>query len=375
MAKSNKIRKIIVHAGFHKTGTTSIQASLADERNQSLLEGMGYVYPTSLRRNHSESIYSMFSARPDLYYINIRNKLSLEEVLELNQAYERDFDAEIDQKTGECLVISGEDISGLDTAGLARFKVFLKKRFNSAQISVVVYVRHPIALFISNYQEQIKNGTKIFPSTQNSDEMLPVSNKLKIENLISAFGEESVRVFSFEDAVNDLHGPVGHFLSAIGIARDEINLFEMTRVNKSLSELSLRIISFINENEPLFIDNEVSPNRKNSDTYALHEISGNVFYPKESSISSLRAKTHDDVKYILRKFGIDYTEYSAKAGSNYLMDISDVQTSEIEEAYYLSPPLIQDAIEKYLSQNISNIKFKSLFIKLNKGEHTFSNFK
>ena len=55
------VKKIIVHAGFHKTGTTAIQSSFYAATEK--LEKAGIIYPHTGGKAHHKAIYS-FMERP-----------------------------------------------------------------------------------------------------------------------------------------------------------------------------------------------------------------------------------------------------------------------------------------------------------------------
>ena len=50
-------KKIFVHAGFHKTGTTAIQSSFFAATNE--LDGAGITYPHVGGKAHHKAVYSL----------------------------------------------------------------------------------------------------------------------------------------------------------------------------------------------------------------------------------------------------------------------------------------------------------------------------
>ncbi len=55
--------RLVLHAGTHKTGTTSIQSSLAENRDW--LRERGYVYPSLGPVGHNEFAYRLSRVKPD----------------------------------------------------------------------------------------------------------------------------------------------------------------------------------------------------------------------------------------------------------------------------------------------------------------------
>jgi hypothetical protein len=63
------MRNLILHIGMHKTGSSSIQQILFENR-EVLLKHDCY-YPESILMNHSHSLYTLFSSHAEKYHINV----------------------------------------------------------------------------------------------------------------------------------------------------------------------------------------------------------------------------------------------------------------------------------------------------------------
>ncbi|WP_033017466.1 hypothetical protein [Pseudoalteromonas sp. BSi20652] len=151
------MKKLLLHVGFHKTATSSIQKTLA--KNNALLASLGYIYPSFDYKskkviNHSIPIYSIFCESPASYHINIRNG-DLVRVEELNKDYMLQFTSILE--TNKNVIISGEDISTLSLQAL----IELKNLISSYGFELEVYcsVRKAYSFTCSELQERIKNGT------------------------------------------------------------------------------------------------------------------------------------------------------------------------------------------------------------------------
>ena len=73
------IKYIFLHIGLHKTGSSSIQKSLAGSAG--FLERIGYLYPvfrTGRHKiiNHSMPFFSLFTDNPLKYHENILNGIT-----------------------------------------------------------------------------------------------------------------------------------------------------------------------------------------------------------------------------------------------------------------------------------------------------------
>lgn len=59
-----RVRKLVLHVGMHKTGTSSIQASFAHNRSVLADHGVGYA---GVLENQSGPLYTRLAERPEAY--------------------------------------------------------------------------------------------------------------------------------------------------------------------------------------------------------------------------------------------------------------------------------------------------------------------
>lgn len=148
------MRRVVLHVGMHKTGTSSIQASLHDAR--AALAGQGIIY-APLGRNHSVPIYDAFS-KDDFVHRRHRLRRTTDRVAisDAGKAHRLHLRASILEHRTSDFVISGEGIPRLSHMGTHRMVAFLRKFFQ--RIEVVIFVRPPASFLHSQVQQQIKAG-------------------------------------------------------------------------------------------------------------------------------------------------------------------------------------------------------------------------
>lgn len=139
----------ILHIGMNKTGTTSIQQSLAgysDDR---------FLYANLVdRANHSLPIYTLFAEHPGSHPMHRNRQRDSAFLQNYVKNVRKDLDASVAQAAGRTLIISGEGISNrLDMQGLGRLREYLQQHFE--QIRVVGYVRPPAAYLTSVFQQYL----------------------------------------------------------------------------------------------------------------------------------------------------------------------------------------------------------------------------
>ena len=286
--------QVIIHAGFHKTATTSIQKTCAKNRKQ--LEKLGFYYPLfylddKLIDNHSAPFYSMFTSHPDRYHTNIRWKV---DVNKANKKYEEQLDDILQEKLNKIL-ISGEDISMLTRLELSS----MKEKFHSYGYSIrlIILVRSPFSSLNSFIQQQIKGGRPI-------EKAQCQYTKDRIEKIISIFPE--AEFYSFQDSYQHKDGTIGYFLNLIGV--DNYSKIEFINSNTSVSNQSARLISYINEKQPFFINQKINPFRYQGDTWIFHQIKGTKFKLTSNEIEKFRNFLDEDNEYLLEKLGLDFCD-------------------------------------------------------------------
>lgn len=142
------MKTAIVHAGLHKTGTTSIQGSLANYKDKHT------IYADLGRPNHSIVLKTLFHpANLFKHWANLG--LSPAEHRKLVDHYHLKLNRQLQQKHSRIL-FSGEEISTLDPESLGRMKSHFKEQ--GRDIEIVVFVREPLSMTASIIQEFVKWG-------------------------------------------------------------------------------------------------------------------------------------------------------------------------------------------------------------------------
>lgn len=129
-------KKIYLHIGPHKTGTSYIQKFLLD--NSSSLKKNGFIYPNS-------SDLSGDGHHNIAKYQFIKNELE-------------DYLKSIEENNSS-LILSAENFSRLNNKQLQNFNEILRKF--SSDIEVIMYVRNPSSVLRSIWCESIKHGSNL----------------------------------------------------------------------------------------------------------------------------------------------------------------------------------------------------------------------
>lgn len=214
MAKGNRLeQRVILHVGLHKTGTTSIQNALFEQREVLLQNGI--LYPNS----------GLELKAPAVGRRHLHLKLSVAtegaESLALARLAE-----EVRASACHSAVVSHEALFAPDVSpgdvllGLKGFHV-----------EVVVYLRNPVDYLESKYREWVRNvefSGEISRFLRKESDWLDISKR--VSDWRDAVGAERLHIHSFDHLEPQTNLAV-HMLGSVGL---EINLSPPNLTNPSL---------------------------------------------------------------------------------------------------------------------------------------------
>lgn len=178
------MKELIIHAGRHKTGTTSIQRFLALNYSK-LLSEHNLLYPVTGRDRYYEYHHQLFE---QLVTSHKGMDANLTELLNL----------EIDAKSPDRVIVSSEILSRTSVTENKLEKI--KKAFSDFTVIIVIYLRRQDSYLRSEYAERVKRGLLFSPDTI-YDLDVELDYYKFIEKFSRVFGRECIRVRVFEDAV------------------------------------------------------------------------------------------------------------------------------------------------------------------------------
>ena len=155
---SNAPRRLIVHAGLPKTGSTSVQKLLFE--NAHLLEAQGiHFVPTPDQPgapNHNLLALAFGDSVKRVFRRRYGNDLAA--LKRDSRGAWLDLRNDFDASGKSTLLLSGEFFSGSDPTTLLPF---VRGLFGPIEITTVFYLRRPSALFASHLQQKAKGNPKI----------------------------------------------------------------------------------------------------------------------------------------------------------------------------------------------------------------------
>jgi len=251
---------LYLHIGTGKTGTTSIQTFL--EENRDALRRAGTVVPKSPgRRNHRK--LTMYALNDDVIENSRRSKglVTLDRIESFRKQFLEDFRTEARSwKGSENVVLTSEQMTRLRREGeLERLKALLD--IAGRPIKVIVYLRRQDLYFISEYSQLIKGGLTLPLSVEGARVNLAIYDYRKLlSTWARTFGQASLIVRAFEPQQLKNSDVLDDFMSIIGF--EGLQAFTRPGVrNQSLDAHTVEFLRSINPSVPRWIDGRPNPAR------------------------------------------------------------------------------------------------------------------
>lgn len=300
-------RRLIIHLGMHKTGSTSIQDALY---NNACRGANGeYVYFNFGSINHNHRIYSLFSDNPNLYYLNIG--MSDEEIHNLNTCTKTLIEKEIEQNINKSFILSGEDLINLSCDELKKLNGYFSSFFDT--IKILVYVRHPVSYMTSLLQQVIKSGVGFERFV--SESPLSVDSALNLsmlypgyrsifERLRSVFGADNVILKEFPKSSTGSSDVVVDFFNWLNIpCPSNISI----KRNESVSKDALAVVYILRKADMKNLL-KLSRNEKRELISEVLKIEGRKLTLASNALLPILENNESDINWLKGNLSLDYSE-------------------------------------------------------------------
>lgn len=262
----SKAMKIIVHIGLHKTGTTSIQFSLAENRGKLLDQGI--LYPRAAAVEAGGHLNLVWEATQSWKFTAGAGGLA-------------ELIAEARSSDAEVVLISAESLSGYSKSQAPLEIIGTIQRELNADIEVVCTIRPQFVMLDSLYAQNASTG---YTRKSFEDYATEVMNRqlLDFEFLLGRWFERfgEVRIIAVEPGSSV--SLEDRFLSAVGLQRS-VPLETATRVNL---RPSARVVEYCRAAGAIFSSLKMLPLRKRAALRLIREAVESEF-PGEPAFSGL----------------------------------------------------------------------------------------
>ena len=289
--------KIIIHAGFHKTGSTSFQRNLAsNQKRRKLPENIMYFMPTENNRQYINS--SLFLKKA---FANQSSRASERQKIDNFSVdkFKSQFENYVN-KNPKCIIISGESISTLNEQSLNNLKKTLESF--SSNVVLIGLIRPPYSSLNSNIQQRIKQG--IYINLTRLEEMPMVKNSKYLDKIITlqeVFGS-CAKLYPFTEAVKYQDGLTNYLLNKMEI---ECKIKDIV-LNRSQSNLQIRLQNEINKLAGSSVKDSILLNSIYDDL----EDRSNKFQLLEKEFMPIQHYIEQANENILELLGVEFTDSS-----------------------------------------------------------------
>lgn len=298
-------KRIYLHIGLGKTGTSSIQQELC-QNTDLLAREYGIHYPCDLDNsarfdgNHSRYLSAMFpnesAPTRSVILAGLQSPQELAaHAAKIKAGFERGFAA----TRADRLLISAEGVGHFATPRVLKLAGWLRQF--SQEIEIVACVRHPVEVLSSEIQQRLRQGFIL-------EDLYAQPPHYNFEKLFSrmqkGFPNSRITAYSFAEAVQDAGGLASALLQKIGIDTD-LPAFVPVHLNPSMSHEAALLLSALNRARPLVVDDKRSRLRSASDISAFLKIPGRKYQAPREVCDRLARQAADDLIWLKENYGIE----------------------------------------------------------------------
>lgn len=313
--------KAVLHIGAEKTGTTALQAFLADNRAALPAEGYAYLQSAGLPYNRKLATYCFNEDRSDDHH-QVLGIVDADKRRPWAEQFCRDLDEEIRSlpESVHTVIFSSEHFHSrlFHIEEIQRLKDLLSPYFES--FSVVCYLRRQDQMATSLYSTALKCGhsfPSILPGVTAQDHYY--NAEVLLDKWAQVFGESDIhpRVFDRAEMIDgDL---LKDFLHTAGV---DLRLDDKRlpgRQNESLEPVAQQFLHAINPQVPMMLDGHFNPLREKLTRHLEANFSGKPQLPLRDEAEAFCAKFADSNARVAQKwfgrnelFASDFSAYPVR---------------------------------------------------------------
>lgn len=247
-ARGGKLRKCILHIGTEKTGTSSIQKLLCENRRALLRQGI--LYPQAAAPYGGSQWEFVACAHDSPWSSDIGRQLGIadaEDLLRFRNRFARELADEIVRAgAARTLLVSSEHMHSRlpSQAQIATLKRFLEPFAETFE--VVVYLRRQDRMSLSFYLHQIRMGQdspSVFPAGEPA-RLAYYDHERLFDNWVAVFGEDAMRVRLFSADEWPDRDLIADFCATCGI--DPVPLARSAPLNESVTMPAAQFLGELN---------------------------------------------------------------------------------------------------------------------------------
>ncbi|MDR0529394.1 MAG: hypothetical protein LBG69_07300 [Zoogloeaceae bacterium] len=362
------VKKVILHLGHLKTGTTSIQETLFE--NSDILQENGFYYLAEwMYRNAQIRVMEHIVSVPGCRSMkNLNNMASESEMANVREEKLAELARVMQVSQCDTLIISAEIVWSLfEQRCVNLLQDLISKHFSGVEVKILLFVRNPLHYYISLYQHYQRMATFNDVNTHNCDYCSQhIYQYVKTtENIRNYFGQYA-KFIKFEDAVKDSQGLVSYYLKSIDFPAENLQKLKIIKSNEASCQETMDFLEYASDKK--------YSGRYYYDARFLGEIKGTKYdlaYPEKLSLWNSDVM-QDAVRKIQEITGIDYSDYTetleAEREEARERALQETWRQETIDGFIAAFPKLSPTLQKlfleffqYKYAQTANAKFKQLY--------------
>lgn len=303
--------KLTVHIGTTKTGSTSIQAFLA--QNRDALFAQGVLYPRDLGPQHhvNATVAALDHHKsPDLMrFCGIDGK---RQHTAFRKQTARAFNQEIAQSSGvEHVIISSEHLHSRCVApeAIRRFQSLFCQGFD--QVEIVVYVRPQIDHMVSLFSTNLRHGFNGTLEDHITAMLAPKhTSYFNLQNVITrwsdVFGTDAVTVRPFAALNRETGGAISDFCALANIDTTDLDMTDVAASNAAINPKGQELLMILNARKGVPVQT-----RHHVVKWLEKEFKGSGIKPTPEMIETVQSQFIDSNAWVIETYFPDHPDYLA----------------------------------------------------------------
>jgi|GEM_PF-2650287 len=315
-------RKLIVHAGMHKTGSTAIQHWLHTTKQPDVH------YFKWRNANHSDLFVLLFEENPQDYLAFSRTGYTRDQAMKARAEEKTRIRRQIEGSKKDVFMFSAERVSTAPEEAVRAMHDFFSEYF--PDIQVYAYVRKPSGFMSSMFQQHLKTGR----IKLSFGELWP-SYRKRLGRLFKVFGPENVHLRCYDQLVENRTEIVGNFADWTGLSTVPPSNIVL---NWSMSATGMALLHYYRKTvEPDLPASERARYERHV-LYAAQTIPGEPFHIELECGDRQRKKVAKDLKWISRRMNCDFDDLgAARGGVRVFANEEDILRYAVAMSHHLMP--------------------------------------
>lgn len=358
--------KCILHIGMPKTGTTTIQGFLAENRKKLRASGIAYFESLGCPNNRNLGLYSQDQDRR-LNGIRIDEGIygDADALKGYRQRIRQAFLGERSQSKCSQAILTNEALWLLDSdAQMNRLKDLIVDVFS--EIKVIIYLRRQDLQRVSSYSSFLRFGRDGAHEIKVLGSSDPEDYNVKLDFWAKHFGAENliVRIYEREKLLEQ--DVVADFLGGAGISLDLRKMKQIAPQNRSMQSQAQEFLALFSDHVPVFLWDERKRNelRGGVSNILSEYYDGKGYQPSRSAAQSYYSKIKESNDRLAGKwfgarslFNEDFSMYPECATPDLTID----QAIEISSRLWMEQQKKINAMNDALQNRKLKVESESFF--------------